>query len=950
MRSKAFKMQQTLPHPELEKTLVGTSIINRRILNDTVTSLVKNKSPTSPEVRDNLLSLLSESLTEGRGKIRSHLESGQSGRYAVQANSHLLDQIIRVLFDFTVNWIFPNTNPTSGERLSLVAVGGYGRAELAPFSDIDLLFLLPYKQTPWGEQVIEFLLYMLWDLGLKVGHSTRSIDESIRLARNDLSTKTALLESRYLWGDQTLFIEMKKRFRQDVVASTGPDYVAAKLAERDDRHKLVGDSRYVLEPNVKEGKGGLRDLQTLFWIAKYLYHVDYVKELIEKRIITKQEYYLFFEAENFLHTLRCHLHYLAQRDENRLTFDRQPELATLLGYKDRAGARGVERFMKHYFLVAKDVGDLTRIFCSVIEEQHRRPKGIKIPNFGLFRRHIDGFPVDGNRINLTSVTELKQKPTTIIELFYVAHQHDLDIHPNALKLITRNQNLINNSLRNDSDANRLFLEILTSTKDPEIILRRLNESGVFGRFIPDFGRVVAQMQHDMYHVYTVDEHTIRAIGILAKIESGLFAEDHPLSAEIIKKVELRRALYAAVFLHDIAKGRGGDHSILGEEITLNVCPRLGLNNLETQTAAWLVRWHLAMSSTAFKRDLDDPKTIGDFVELVQSPERLRLLLILTVADIRAVGPNVWNGWKGQLLRDLYYKAEEFMLGGKETFDNKRRAASIQDSLRKCLSDWEQNEIERHLNRGNASFWLSADIETHERWAKLMRKGDQEKSLIEIEAQVHDFQSVTEITVYTGDHPGLFSRLAGAFSVSGASIVDARIFTTTDGMALDVFWIQDARGSPIAHPTQLIRLKERICDTLLGHIHLSKKLPEKDGHLPDRARGVFTVEPIVIVDNDASDTHTVIEVNSQDRPALLHDLTRGFFELSLSISHARISTYGERVVDVFYVKDMFGLKIINKRRIEKIRTRLLQALGNTLNTPNQEIPRSQMSDAIKRNHI
>jgi [protein-PII] uridylyltransferase len=901
------------------------AIVDRQELFEAAKALVKDRPAHSIEVRRDLMALLKGALTEGGEEVRRRLEGGASGNQVVRANSFLVDQVIRVLYDFTVEVLYRNTNPTSGERLSLVAVGGYGRGELAPFSDVDLLFLLPYKQTPWSEQVIEFLLYMLWDLGLKVGNATRSVDECIRLSRGDLTIRTALLEARFLWGDQSMFLELKERFQKEVLAGTGAEYVEAKLAERDERHQRVGDTRYVLEPNIKEGKGGLRDLQTLYWIGKYLYQVDDVKQLIEKGVLTSQEYRLFSKAENFLRTVRCHLHYLAGRAEDRLTFDRQPELAERLGYTDRAGSSGVERFMKHYYLVAKDVGDLTRIFCAAIEEQHRRPRGLKLPKLGLFRREVDGFRVDGDRINFISAEDLKQAPVKIIKLFHVAHERNLDIHPDALRLITRNLSLIDNDLRKDPEANRLFLEVLSSNKDPEVILRRMNESGVFGRFIPDFGRVVAQMQHDMYHVYTVDEHTIRAIGVLAKVESGVFAEDHPLSAEIIKKVKLRRVLYVAVLMHDIAKGRGGDHSVLGEEVARELCPRLGLDKSETDTVAWLVRWHLAMSGTAFKRDLDDPKTISDFVELVQSPERLRLLLVLTVADIRAVGPNVWNGWKGQLLRDLYYRAEEAMLGAGEGGGKERQVAEAQDALRARLNDWTVEEIEAHFERGTAAFWLAADPETHERWARMMRKGDQDKTPIEIDARVHDFQSVTEVTIYTADHPGLFSRLAGAFSVSGANIVDARIFTSSDGMALDVFWIQDLQGAPIADTARINRVKKRIEQTLRGDIRLSKELPGKADQMPTRARQVFTVEPVVIIDNEASNTHTVIEVNGRDRPALLHDVTRALFELSLSISHARISTYGERAVDVFYVKDMFGLKISNEGRLEKIRARLLEAL-------------------------
>ena len=902
-------------------------VIDRAALSHALIELAEHHPADSQHLRRAVLEKLKDALTAGHAEVRRRFENDASGNLVLTANCYLLDQLIRVLYDFTTEVVYCATNPTASERIGLVAVGGYGRGELAPYSDIDLLFLLPYKQTPWGEQVVEYILYILWDMRLEVGHATRTLGECIRLSRSDLTIRTTLLEGRYLWGDETLFKEMKTRFDREVVADTGPDFIEAKLAERDTRHQRMGDSRYLLEPNVKDGKGGLRDLHTLFWIAKYLYRVDDVAQLISQNVFTEEEYRLFAKAETFLRTVRCQLHYLANRPEERLTFDFQPELARCLGYTDHAGSSGVERFMKHYFLVAKDVGDLTRIFCAALEEQHKRKPRFQFPRFGLRKQEMDGFQVEGDRINLLDPDDFRRDPIKLIRLFHVAHKNELDIHPQAVRLITRNLRRIDNDLRNNPLANRLFLDILTSKRNPETTLRRMNECGVFGRFIPDFGRVVAQMQHDMYHVYTVDEHTIRAMGILAAIEDGSLAKDHPLSAEVIGKIKLRRVLFVALLLHDIAKGRGGDHSVLGAGVAEALCPRLGMEPAETETVAWLVRWHLAMAHTAFKRDLEDPKSVSDFVDLVQSPERLKLLLVLTVCDIRAVGPAIWNGWKGQLLRDLYIRAEEFMLGGQPVENREERALFVKEKLREILADWPLEAIEHHLSRGLAAFWLSADLSDHEYWARMMRAADETKQTITIDCQVQPFESVTVVTVYTADHPGLFSRLAGAITLSGASIAGARIFTTTDGMALDIFSIQDMEGNPIGRPETITRLRLTIGKILSGETLLSVALRAKRSHLPSRT-SVFMVQPAVIIDNDASRTHTVIEVNGRDRPALLHDLTRAFYDLSLTIANARIATYGERAVDVFYVKDLFGLKITSETRLETIQKRLISALSES----------------------
>ncbi len=798
--------------------------------------------------------------------------------------------------------------------------------ELAPYSDVDILFLLPYKQTPWGEQVVEYMLYMLWDLGLKVGHATRSVDDCVRLARDDLTIRTALLEKRFLWGDESLFDSLTERFDQEVVQGTGPEFVDAKLAERDSRHKKVGDSRYVVEPNLKEGKGGLRDLHTLFWIGKYLYRVQEVGDLVAAGVLNKVELRRFLDAEKFLWTVRCHLHEIAGRAEERLTFDVQPELARRLKYTDREGTSGVERFMKHYYLIAKTVGDLTRIFCAHLEEQHKRKPKFRL-KIGLKRRELEGFVVDGARITVENDDDFARDPVKMIRIFHVAQKNGLDIHPSALRLINRNLRKITAKVRADPEANALFLDILTSKKDPELFLRKMNEAGVLGRFIPDFGRVVAQTQHDMYHTYTVDEHTIRAIGILAGIENGELAKDHPLSGEIVHKVLSRRVLYVATMLHDIAKGRGGDHSLLGADVAEKLCPRLGMTAAETETTAWLVKFHLLMSSIAFKRDISDPKTVADFTGLVQSPERLRLLLVLTVADIRAVGPGIWNGWKGQLLRDLYYRAEAVLDGGLSAVAPQGLIKEAIKDLRTRLSGWKKKDVEAFVERHFDSYWLSNTPEKIEYDAKLMNKADADKIKLTVDARVDHFRSVTEITFYTLDHPGLFARITGALALAGSSIVDAKIYTTKDGMALDTFVIQDSEGNAFAETDRLQRVREAIEKSLKGEVMPRKLLAAR--HKPAKRERVFKVAPRVLIDNRASDTHTVIEVNGRDRPGLLADLAYALTKASLSISSAHIATYGESAVDVFYVRNLFGHKITHGSKLKSIERELLAAINDSV---------------------
>lgn len=906
------------------KVVNPRAIVNRKELQSEITEQWELHGGTE-KFRPELLRILRGALDKGGAELERRFMESNDGAAAVRADAFLVDQVLRVLYEATVERVYPGGNRTAGEQLALVAVGGYGRAEMAPYSDVDILFLYPYKQTPWVEQVVEYMLYILWDLRLKLGQATRSIDETMRQAKDDVTICTALLESRFVWGDQALYQEFRERFRAEVVTEKGIGFIEAKLQESQQRHDRLGDSRYVVEPNIKEGKGGLRDLQTLFWIGKYLYEVDNVEELVNKGILNRSEARKFATAQKLLWTIRCHMHYLAGRAEERLTFDLQGEIAARMGYKDHAGTKPVERLMKHYHLAARDIGDLTRIFCAAIEAEHQRKPRLSLPSWLQRKRTIEGFRLDKDRLTVPNDDMFQTDPVNLIRLFHVAHHYDLDIHPHALRLATQSIKLINDAFRKDAEANRLFLDIISSDKNPERILRRMNEARVFGKFVTDFGRIVGQMQYDMYHSYTVDEHTIIALGNLHQIERGDLKEIAPVASDVIHKVLSRRALFVATFLHDVAKGRGGDHSVLGERVAKRLCPRFGMSEEETETVAWLVRAHLIMSNTAFKRDLNDPKTIEDFANQVQSPERLRLLLVLTVADIRAVGPNVWNAWKAGLIRELYYRADEVLSGQAAVDVQTNRIAARQHALRARLADWSDEDFEAHISRGYPPYWLAFDEEILARHAELARKADRDEDGLTVDYRVDEARDATEVTIYAADHPGLFYRFAGALSARGANIVDARIFTLRNGMALDVFWVQDERRQAISSRAKLARMTAAIKRALSGEIRLEDEIREKSAN-PSRRSKAYKTPPRVLIDNNASVSHTVVEVNTKDSPGLLYRVTRCLAGLNLQIQSAKISTFGERVVDVFYVKDLFGLKIENQRRLDQIRETLLEAVS------------------------
>jgi [protein-PII] uridylyltransferase len=918
---KAFKYASHTRH--VRTILKPREIIDRRAVAAALQTIARGEGSDSAR-RAAFLECLKAVIKAGDDEIRQRLDgSKHTGNDCVAERSFLMDQVIRILFDHALDHLVRRGVPTTGERIAVLAIGGYGRGELAPMSDVDLLFLLPYKETPFTEQLVEFILYSLWDVGLKVGQAVRSIDENIVHAKADVVVRTSLLDARWIWGDQDLAAEFKARFQKDIVDGSGAQFVQAKLAERDARHEKTGDSRYRLEPNVKDDKGGLRDLHTLYWIARYLYGVSDVRRLADMNVIDDDAAGRFAKAHEFLNTVRCHLHYISGRGDNRLTFDLQREIARKMNFADRAGSTATERFMRYYFLIARDVGDLTRVFITMLEEKGRRKPLLRLPS-ALRRRKIGGFVVDGGRIALTE-DDIDAKPMRLLQIFRVAQQNNLDFQPDALRLIGRHAKRVT-ALRNHEAANAVFMDILTEPLGAENTLRTMSEAGVFGRFVPDFARVVAQMQYDMYHVYTTDEHTIRAIGILNRIEQGKLKDQLPVASDVIHKVQSRRALYVAVMLHDIAKGRGGDHSDIGADIALDLCPRLGLTGEETESVSWLVRHHLLMSNTAFKRDLDDPQTITAFCDAVQSPERLRLLLVLTCADIRAVGPNVWNNWKATLLRELYHRADEYMSGAQNTASRDVRVAACRQALWERLSDWPEEDRETFVASASPAYLVTYDLETQDRHMRFIRAAEAKKQNVAVSFAVENKRDVTSMLIYTPDHPGLFAKIAGALALSGVSIVDAKILTLSNGMALDTFYIQDYDGATLAQESRLDRIEARVIQALEGRIRLTQELARTAVlRIPSRA-SAMEVPPRVFIDNTASKVCTVIEINGHDRPGFLYDVTKTLTDLGLQIASAHISTYGERVVDVFYVKDVFGMRVENDTKLRQIRDALGKAIG------------------------
>lgn len=878
--------------------------------------------------RARALDLLKAALFRGRLIAQERLESGAGGLDCSRLLAGVQDQVISALYDFTTTHVFRARNPTAAERVSVCATGGYGRNSMAPSSDVDLLFIRPIRDAPWAESVIEYMLYMLWDMGLKVGHASRTISECLRAAREDMTIRTSVLETRYVCGDKLLFRELEIRLRKDVFDGTAADFVAAKLAERDNRHRRLGESRYMVEPNIKDGKGGLRDLHTMFWIAKYIHGVTETSELVLKGIFTPANIKQFNQASEFLWTVRCHLHFLAGRAEEKLTFDVQPEMARRMGYGDRADNPAVERFMKRFFLVTKEVGSLTRILSARLEmdRQKASPRGLSrffSPPARPRSLEDDRFVEDHGRIGFASAQVPEADRTALMDVFLVADEMDRDIDPEALAIVSQFA-IKGRALRDDQKAISSFLGIVASKRNPARVLALMNETGLLGKFVPEFGRIVGQTQFNMYHHFTVDEHTLRGIATIADIEQGRLVKDLPISSELFPRIANRRALYLAMLLHDVGKGEG-DQQIEGAKAARIACRRLGLDEEEIDLVAWLVGHHLIMSEVAQRRDIGDPKTVADFAEEVGTLERLRLLLVLTVADIRAVGPGVWNDWKAQLLRDLYQLTQATLRGGRGdvSFVRAKLAEQAQERRQKALSDpilldW--------FSSMEDAYWLGFDDGQH-RWhgeevAAALRAGAPNW----VAARPAPGRGSTEVLVLSADRPGLFAALAGEFSASGAHVIDARIHTSRVGQAFDVFALQDTSGAAFGEGRGdvLARLLDRLRDVLAPDF-----VPRSQDSLPttrtSNRAAAFTIDPLIMFDNKGAENDTIIEVSGRDRTGLLADLAHVFDTAALNITSAHIDSAGERVADAFYVRDRGGLKLIDPRRLASLRQQLTRVL-------------------------
>ena len=875
--------------------------------------------------RDQLFKILKIQMDHNKKLIKNKFLATSDGSLNVGLNVILIDSLLKVIFKNSYFHSLGNKH----YQFTLIAVGGYGRGELSPHSDLDILFLLPNKlrknDTKKIENVVELILYILWDLGYTVGHSTRTIDDCIEKSRSDLTISTSLLEKRFVAGNNDIYDLLNNKFKTFIDNTKTLDFVEAKLKESETRHKRFGESRYVVEPNVKDGKGGLRDLHTLIWILKFAYKVDTISKLINVGALTKEEAVPFAEAQRFLLSVRCHLHYRANREDDRLAMDAQLEIAKSMNFKNTITHKDVERFMKRYFLATKTVGNLTRIFCAAIETEFNKPLRMSFLSFKK-RENITPFTLEVGRLFSYEREILTENPINIIKLFYISHINNIDIHPKTLRQITSLRKLINLKVRQNVEANKMFLNILTSDKDPTRTLRLMNEANILGQFIPEFQKIVGLMQFDMYHSYTVDEHTIFTISNLHSLRSGKFSDFAPLTSSAILEIKSYKSLFVAMLLHDIAKGKKGDHSENGSLIASKICPRLGLNKEETKMVEWLVLHHLLMSKTAFRYELGDPKVIKNFAKQVRSIDKLKSLLALTVADIRGVGPDVWNDWKGALIKELYIKTYDLLKPPQEISKITEPLKSSKELLIRYLNNKGVNDldIKTYCSKFYNNYWGTFNLPSVVNHYEIFTSMKNYSKKLEVYLSNDSKLKATELLVITPDHHGLFSQISGLVASSGYDIVSAKIITRSDGYALDTFFLQNKERKPISDINLRKKLIETITKGLEGNFNIEKALNIKWKEIPARFRAVKA--PIrVIIDNKTSDQYTILDIKCKNAPGVLYKITKIITSLGLQINTANVSTYGDRVVDIFYLKNAFGSKVDDNTTIEKVKNSILEEL-------------------------
>lgn len=817
--------------------------------------------------------------------------------------------------------------PAAKAPIAICAVGGFGRRELAPFSDVDLLFLHRGEIDADQRAAADFVLYALWDSGLKVGHGVHTPKSAAKFAGEDLIARTAYLDARFLCGARSLFDELESAFDK-LRRRTKKQFVNAKLKEQDERQTRADETRYLIEPDIKEGKGGLRDIQTIRWIYKYVYGAAIGSSRAIDKILAASERRALAKAERFLWSLRFHLHDLRGRADEKLSFDIQPRIAERLEYADRSGMTATERLMKHYFLNAVEIGRLTRILCAKLEEEQakRLPALPKALPKALQSDEAPGKPnlrLRNGRLDFASAAKARRTPRDFFRLFRAyAKKPAIDFHPDALAIVAENAALVTSDVRKDPTVAKLFTGLLTRAGDPARVLRAMTETGLLGKYIPAFGSIVGRIHYGLYRRFTLDEHVLRCIGVLAKVKRGELKDEHPISTAIMAKTKNPLVYYAAVLLHETIWAVKGKSAAQCERLAAGVARRLGLGEEDAASVAWAASHHLIMVRTAERRDLTQTQAIATFAQLVETRARLDVMLVMSVCYLRIVGQYSWDAVVRRQLTELYEASAVWLEKGDEALRRRfaDRAAQVRAETRKRLSGWKDAEKEQFLSRLTDPMLTVMDADIVMRFADLARAAEEDRADAAVTVNARDGE--LEAIVYADDRAGLLADIAGAAARAGLSVRALQALTTEDGKALDILSLRAADGAPIDDPEQARRVHALL---LAAARAASEEPPSHKRRLGDR-RSLFDVQPKVLVDLNASQEAAVIEAEGLDRPGLLYALSRALSKLEAMIASAHIATYGERAVDTFYIHDSQGRKITDARVLKRIEQRLLAVLS------------------------
>src|SRR5438309_3065383 len=864
-------------------------------------------------------------IDQGRRLLCERHRAGADGLEVASAWSTAMDHLIRHLFATISADCSSRLSPTS-HRFALSAQGGYGRGELNPQSDIDLLFLYAGKITPFISAATEKLLYTLWDAALEVGHATRSIADCMRLAETDMKVRTSLMDARFLCGDYALYQDFDNRIESRLVRKGVKRFIREKLNENQARHEQFGGSVYLLEPEVKEGEGGLRDIQTARWIARATLGVKDLDALALNGVVGATDIAQLKESQDFLMRVRNELHFSTGRHQDQLTFEQQENVSSALGFEGEGTLRGVDVFMRSYYLHAAQINRLSTLIVHRVTDCDK-------PRFGatyVFGRMLrEGIRLSKGHLTVTKPEVLRTAPENLIRIFDDAQKYNCELTHETRELLRQHLDVIDDEFRRSAEANLPFFSILKWKDSVYETLLEMHRAGVLGAFIPEFGRLLCMALHDAYHIYTVDQHSLRLIKEIERLKAGDYAESAPLLTQLAREAEEIELLYLGLMFHDIGKGFGGGHSEIGARMVRQIARRMRLNADDGALVEFLVRHHLLMTHSAFRRDLEDNKTIADFAKTMGSVNNLNMLYLLTFADVKAVGPDVWNPWKASLLGELYVKTlnllEDVEKGEFEREDVRAVLRRIQARVRRQLSkDHGAERVNHFFESMPERYFLSTAEDDMPGHFELMERFDGKGAVTAVEHFPE--RDCTSVALCTQDRPGLFAAITGVFASMNLDILNARIFTSLDGRILDVFRVSHRGRSDVVMAEQKwTKFRSTLDGVLSGRIDV-EPLVESSQRSPFLNKRVPKVSTVIEVDNEASDGFTIVEVFTKDRIGVLFTITHGLHRLGLSIHVAKISTNVDQVADVFYVTDQSGNKVERPDRVEEIRDSLYRSLA------------------------